>query len=45
VWTARSLDEFIADPQKVVGGNRMPYAGMTDAADRSDLVAYLQNAK
>ena len=43
-WTARSLDEFIADPQKLVPANRMPYAGMPDAADRADLIAYLQKA-
>jgi cytochrome c len=43
-WTAKTLDEFIADPQKVVPANRMPYAGMTDAADRADLIAYLQKA-
>jgi cytochrome c2 len=41
-WTAQALDAFIADPQKAVPANRMPYAGMPDAADRADLVAYLQ---
>jgi cytochrome c len=43
-WTARTLDEFIADPQKAVPGNRMPFAGMPDAADRADLIAYLEKA-
>jgi len=43
-WNAKSLDEFIADPQKVVPANRMPYAGLPDAADRADLIAYLQKA-
>jgi cytochrome c len=43
-WTAQTLDAFIADPQKVVPANRMPYAGMLDAADRADLIAYLQKA-
>jgi cytochrome c2 len=41
-WTVQALDAFIADPQKAVPANRMPYAGMPDAADRADLVAYLQ---
>ena len=41
-WTAQALDAFIADPQKVVPANRMPYAGMPDAADRADLIAYLR---
>jgi cytochrome c len=43
-WTAQTLDNFIADPQQAVPGNRMPFAGMPDAADRADLVAYLQKA-
>ena len=41
-WTPQVLDTFIADPQKEVPGNRMPFAGMPDAADRADLIAYLQ---
>ena len=43
-WTPQTLDTYIADPQKEVPGNRMPYAGMPDAADRADLIAYLQKA-
>jgi cytochrome c len=43
-WTPEELDKFIADPQVVVPANRMPYAGMTSAADRADLIAYLQRA-
>jgi cytochrome c len=43
-WTAEELDKFIADPQTVVPANRMPYAGMTNATDRADLIAYLQKA-
>jgi cytochrome c len=41
-WTPRTLDEFIADPQKTVPANRMPFAGIPDAGDRADLIAYLQ---
>jgi cytochrome c len=43
-WTPQALDTFIADPQKEVPGNRMPFAGMPDAGDRADLIAYLQKA-
>jgi cytochrome c len=43
-WTPQTLDTFIADPQKEVPGNRMPFAGMPGAADRADLIAYLQDA-
>jgi cytochrome c len=44
VWTPQTLDAFIADPQQLVPANRMPYAGMPDAADRADLIAYLRKA-
>jgi cytochrome c len=43
-WTTQTLDMFIADPQKEVPGNRMPFTGMPDAADRADLIAYLMKA-
>jgi cytochrome c len=43
-WTPETLDKFIADPQAMVPGNRMPYAGMASAADRADLIAYLEKA-
>ena len=43
-WTPETLNTFIADPQKMVPANRMPYAGMPNAGDRDDLVAYLLKA-
>ena len=43
-WTPQTLDSFVADPQKEVPGNRMPYAGLPDAAARADLIAYLEKA-
>jgi cytochrome c2 len=43
-WTRESLDAYIADPQKAVPANRMPYAGMPDTAERADLIAYLEKA-
>jgi cytochrome c len=43
-WTPETLEKFIADPQAMVPGNRMPYAGMASAADRADLIAYLERA-
>ena len=43
-WSAETLGTFIADPQKMVPANRMPYAGMPNAGDRDDLVAYLLKA-
>jgi cytochrome c len=43
-WTPETLDKFITDPQAMVPGNRMPYAGMAGASDRADLIAYLRKA-
>ena len=40
-WSEQTVATFIADPQAVVPGNRMPYAGIPDAAARADLIAYL----
>ena len=44
IWTAETLDRYIADPQALIPANRMPYAGMATAGDRADLIAYLQKA-
>ena len=43
-WTPKTLDAYIADPQKTVPANRMPYAGMPEARDRADLILYMQQA-
>jgi cytochrome c len=43
-WTPQALATFIADPQKAVPNNRMPFAGMPEGADRDDLIAYLEKA-
>jgi cytochrome c len=44
VWTPETLNTFISDPQALVPANRMPYAGMANAGDRADLIAYLSKA-
>jgi len=44
-WTTAQLDKYIANPQAAVPGNAMPYAGMTDAARRAALIAYLATLK
>jgi cytochrome c len=44
VWSARTLDRFIADPLKTVPGTAMGYAGVKDARERADLIAYLESA-
>jgi cytochrome c len=43
-WTPETLDKYLADPQAFIPANRMPYAGLPNASDRADLIAYLQKA-
>jgi nitrite reductase (NO-forming) len=40
-WTPEKLDAYLADPEKVVPGNQMPFPGLPSAEDRADLIAYL----
>ena len=40
-WDATTLDKYVADPQAFIPGNRMAFAGITDQAQRDDLIAYL----
>lgn len=44
VWSAKTLDAFITDPMRTVPGTAMGYAGVKDAKERADLIAYLQDA-
>jgi len=41
IWSAETIDAWLADPKGYLPGNRMTYPGMPDAADRRDLIAYL----
>jgi len=45
VWNAATLDRFLADPLGTVPGTTMGYAGIADARERADLIAYLGQAK
>ena len=40
-WDAGTLDQYVADPQAFIPGNRMAFAGIGDNTQRDDLVAYL----
>lgn len=44
VWGERTLDTFLQDPMKAVPGTAMTYAGVPDATERADLMAYLREA-
>ena len=40
-WTAEALNKFLTSPQTDVPGTKMPYAGLSDATQRGDVIAYL----
>lgn len=43
-WNARTLDRFLANPTRMVPGTAMTYAGIPDAQERADLIAWLRQA-
>jgi cytochrome c len=45
VWDEKSLDAFVAAPQKALPGTVMPFAGLPDQQERTDLLAYLETLK
>lgn len=44
-WNSKTLNAYLADPQKAVPGNVMPFSGVADAKHRADLIAYLGTLK
>jgi cytochrome c len=44
VWNEQTLDRFLANPRGTVPGTKMTYAGIKNAQDRADLIAYLKEA-
>jgi len=44
VWNEKTLDRFLTNPLKAVPGTSMGYAGIADARERADLIAYLGKA-
>ena len=45
IWDDKSLDNFLADTQKAIPGNVMPYPGVPDAAQRAEIIDYLKTVK
>ncbi len=45
VWTADALNKLLTAPQSDVPGTKMPYAGLPDAGQRADVIAYLATLK
>jgi cytochrome c len=45
IWDEANLRDYIVDPQALVKGNRMPFAGVRNPKDADDLVAFLRDYK
>jgi cytochrome c len=43
-WNDKTLDEWTKDPQHLVPGNEMSFAGIKEAQPRADLLAFLKEA-
>ncbi len=41
VWTPELLDEYLANPRATIPGNRMTFAGLRNAEDRANVIAYM----
>jgi cytochrome c len=44
VWDEATLNKFLENPTHFLPGTRMGYAGIKDAQERADLIAYLKKA-
>ena len=42
-WSAANLDRWLAKPSAFAPGNAMAFAGLANAKDRADVIAYLQS--
>lgn len=41
-WDAEQLDHWLTNPREFLPGNKMSFAGVRDAEDRRDLIAWLK---
>ena|ERR1700690_1577111 len=44
VWGAETLDAYLTDPHKDIPGDKMPFPGLPNKADRDDIISYLEQA-
>jgi cytochrome c len=44
IWDDRALDGWLADPERMVPDNEMPFEGIKDGRVRADLLAFLKDA-
>ena len=44
VWDEKTLDAWLANPRKLIPGNRMPFLGLKKGEQRVDVIAFLKQA-
>lgn len=44
-WNAKTLDRWLAGPQRLVPGTKMPFGGMTNTTQRKQVVDYLMTLR
>lgn len=44
LWDAYAMDYWTQDPKSLIPGTKMPFAGIKEASERADLIAYLRKA-
>lgn len=41
VWTPEKMFQYLENPQRVIPGTKMAFAGLSSGQDRADVIAYL----
>ncbi len=44
VWSAETLEKYLANPKGFIKGNRMAFGGLKKKADRDNVISYLEQA-
>lgn len=44
VWNDAALDAYLAGPARAIPGTRMAFAGLSNPADRQNVIAYIKSA-
>ena len=43
VWSAKTLDGYLANPKKYLKGTKMAFAGLRKEKDRQNIIAYFES--